>query len=34
MSESNLHKLSGLGQSVWAEFDPLVSPRPYLVAAG
>lgn len=24
----------GLGQSVWAEFDPLVSPRPDLVAAG
>lgn len=24
----------GLGQSVWAEFDPLVSPRPDLVPAG
>ncbi|PWU60671.1 ATP-binding protein [Micromonospora globispora] len=24
----------GLGQSVWAEFDPLASPRPDLVAAG
>jgi hypothetical protein len=24
----------GLGQSVWAEFDPTGSPRPDLVAAG